>query len=135
MAVKTEVKLSQLSYVILYVPNAKEAIPFYKDKLGMTVKVEDDHDEGWVELESGATTLALHSSNEVPKEKRAAMPHIVFQVENIQEAYKQLKERGVKFTQEPKEVCATPDSIGYSADFEDPYGNALSIYGMEPKKS
>ena len=135
MAVKTEVKLSKISYVILFVPNAKESIPFYRDKLGMTVKLQDDHDEGWVELESGATTLALHSSNEVPKEKRAAMPNVVFEVENIKEAYKQLKEKGVKFTQEPKEVCSTPDGIGYSADFEDPHGNVLSIYGMEAKKS
>lgn len=130
MAVTTEIKLSTLSYVILYVPNAEEALPFYRDMLGMEVKMSDP---GWIELESGAATLALHSSSEIPAEKRAAMPTMVFQVEDIKEAYEKLKLKGIKFSKEPHEVCSTPDHTGLSADFEDPWGNSLSIFGMVPK--
>lgn len=131
MSVKSKTHLSTLSYVILYVPDTKEALSFYRDKLGMEVKLDDD---GWLELESGATTLALHKADDVPKEKRAAMPIVVFAVDNIHEAYEDLKKQGIKFEKEPQEVCATGDQIGLSADFHDPYGNALSIYGMVPKK-
>jgi hypothetical protein len=108
MAVKTEVKLSNLSYAILYVPDATKALPFYQDK--------------------------LHSSDELDSHKeRAAMPTMVFQVENIQEAYEALKAKGIEFSKEPHEVCSTPDHTGLSADFKDPWGNSLSIFGMVPK--
>ncbi|MEZ4488762.1 MAG: VOC family protein [Cyanobacteriota/Melainabacteria group bacterium] len=131
MAVKTEVKLSNLSYAILYVPDAAKALPFYQDKLGMTVKLND---EGWIELESGPCTLALHSTDELDSHKeRSAMPTMVFQVENIQEAYDSLKAKGIEFSKEPHEVCSTPDHTGLSADFKDPWGNSLSIFGMVPK--
>lgn len=128
MSVKTEVKLKTLSYVILYVPDTKAALPFYTEKLGMTVKLDDD---GWIELESGAATLCLHSSKDVPEGKRQAMPTMVFEVENIDETYSQLKDKGIKFEKEPHEVCSTPEGKGYSADFTDPYGNVLSIYGLK----
>ena len=112
MTVQTEVKLNKLSYVILYVPDTKAALPFYTEKLGMKVKLED---EGWIELESGAATLCLHSAKDVPEEKRACMPTMVFDVPNIDEAYSQLKEKGIKFEKEPHEVCSTPEGKGYSS--------------------
>lgn len=132
MAVSTDIKLSTMSYVILYVPDTNEALNFYRDKLGMKVKMEDG---GWIELESGATTLALHKTDEkMTGEKRPATPVVVFTVEKIKEAYEALKTKGIKFSKEPHEVCSTPDHTGMSADFLDPYGNELSIFGMEPKK-
>ena len=126
---KSATKLSTLSYVILYVPDAKEAVTFYKEKLGMTVKLDD---EGWIELETGSVTLALHSSPDSTKSKERTTA--VFSVEDVKEAYEGLKKSGVKFESELKEVCATPEHIGLSADFFDPYGNRLSIFGMVDKK-
>ena len=98
----------------------------------MTVKMEDG---GWIELESGATTLALHQTDEkMTGEARPASPIVVFTVEKIQEAYEALKAKGIEFSKEPHEVCSTPDHTGLSADFRDPYGNELSIFGKVPKK-
>lgn len=130
MAVKSEVKLTTLSYVIIYVPNTKEATAFYRDKLGFKVKMEED---GWVELETGSATVALHGAENLP-EKREEKTNLVFSVENIKEAYEGLKEQGIKFEGEPHEVCSTPDHVGMSANFKDPWGNQLSIFGMEAKK-
>ena len=44
MTTKTDVKLTTLSYVIVYVQDAVKAVPFYRDKLGLKVKTQED---GW----------------------------------------------------------------------------------------
>ncbi len=131
MSVKEGVRLSTLSYVILYVPNTKEALSFYRDTLGLAVKMDED---GWVELESGATTVALHGEQEPAPNKGKETTTLVFAVEDIEKTYEELKAKGVKFDKEPKQVCETPDQVGLSADFYDPYGNSLSIFSMVPRK-
>ncbi|MCA9803157.1 MAG: VOC family protein [Cyanobacteria bacterium HKST-UBA02] len=131
MSVKSKTRLSTLSYVILYVKDTARALEFYRDKLGMEVKLEDG---GWIELETGSATLALHATDETIMEKHSTTPIVVFNVDNIKESYEELKKQGVKFDKEPHEVCSTPEFTGLSADFEDLDGNRLSIYGMIPKK-
>ncbi len=133
MPASTDVKIKALSYVIIYVPNTKDATTFYREKLGFNVKNEED---GWVELESGVTTIALHASEEGMQQatEKTLTPVLVFKVDNIQESFDVLKAKGIKFSKEaPQEVCSTNDHVGYSADFTDPYGNKLSIYGEKKK--
>lgn len=130
MQTKTKVQLSTVSYIINYVKDTKKAVEFYRDTLGMTVKVDSPE---WVEFETGsATTLALHKSDESPAKTEST--ELVFAVEDIFEAYKQLKEKGVKFCNEPMQVCEEGDKVGYSATFSDIDGNRLAIYSMVPKK-
>lgn len=131
MAVKTDVKLATLSYVILYVADTEKALPFYRDTLGMKVKSSE---EGWVELDAGATTVALHHADKIQARQLESAPTLVFTVDNIHEAYEALKSKGVKFHKEPQQVCETPDGIGMCAEFSDAWGNVLSIYGTEPRK-
>jgi lactoylglutathione lyase len=128
MAVSTDVKLTTMSYVILYVKDTAKAVPFYRDTLGFKVKM-DEH--GWVELETGSTTLALHGHEKMPATRTDAEPIIVFNVENIQQAYEALKAKGIKFVSEPKVVCEVEGKIGKSADFKDLDGNSLSIFSYE----
>lgn len=132
MAVQTEVKLSTLSYIIVYVQDTKKALSFYRDTLGMTVKSEED---GWAELETGNTTLALHGMK--PEEKHAGVtegqPIIVFSVDNVHEAREQLVKKGVTFKNEPQIVCDTGDHVGMSTDFFDLDGNRFSIYSLVKK--
>jgi catechol 2,3-dioxygenase-like lactoylglutathione lyase family enzyme len=131
MALSTDVKISTLSYVILYVKDTKQSVAFYRDTLGLKVKV-DEH--GWVELETGSVTLALHGHESMPATRPEGEPIVVFNVDNIQQAYEGLKAKGVKFTDAPKQVCeGEADKVGKSADFKDPDGNRLSIFGYEKK--
>lgn len=131
MPVSTDVKLSTLSYVILYVKDTKKSVPFYRDTLGVKVKVDDN---GWVELDTGAVTLALHAAEDYKPSMSETQPVVVFPVENIQQAYEALKAKGVKFEKEPQIVCEHDgNQVGKSADFRDPDGNRLSIYGIEKK--
>jgi extradiol dioxygenase family protein len=126
MPAKTDVKLTTISYIILYVKDTAKALPFYRETLGMKVKSEED---GWVELDTGSTTLALHSE-EKPTAQRSGSAVVVFNVDDLQGAYEALKAKGVKFTREPQVVCEAGDKVGKSADFTDPEGNPLSIFGM-----
>src|SRR5262245_22456326 len=102
MATSTKTKLSTLNYVILYVQDTEKATKFYRDTLGMTVKVEAP---GWVEIDFGATTLALHGIENPPAKAKEGNPDLCFGVENVFDAYDELKKSGVKFSHEPHQVC------------------------------
>jgi metallothiol transferase len=131
MPVKTNVQIKALGYVIVYVKDAQTALPFYADTLGMKVK---SNDGGWIELELGQTTLALHEEKDfkpVTTEKQV-LP--VFYVDDFFATYEGLKDGGVKFIREPNQVCeAGPNKIGMSAEFKDTDGNFLSIFGIVTK--
>ncbi len=133
MPVKNDVKLSTIGYIILYVADTEKALPFYRDILGLSEKFGEP---GWREMETGGpTTLALHGCDKPLTERGEGTPIVVFNVDDIQGAYEALKGRGVKFSGEPKQVCeAGPGKVGLSADFKDPDGNLLSIFGYVTKK-
>jgi catechol 2,3-dioxygenase-like lactoylglutathione lyase family enzyme len=134
MAVKSDIKLSTISYVIVYVKDTENSLPFYKEKLGMKVKSQEP---GWVELETGETTLALHGMEKGKahaSSSKEGQAIIVFNVDDIYHAKEVLESRGVKFNDAPKVVCEAGDHDGMSADFHDPDGNMYSIFAMMPKK-
>jgi hypothetical protein len=103
------------------------------DQLGLKVKLKEGN---WVELDTGKTILALHVDEkaEFPAEPKGPTC-VVFNVEDIYATYEHLKSAGVKFEEEPKQVCEMgPGQIGVSADFRDLDENLLSIFGAVKKK-
>ncbi len=131
MAVNTDIALSTLAYLIIYVKDTEKALPFYRDTLG--IKVKSNH-PGWVELETGATTLCLHGDAEGKHAVHGSgQPVMVFQVKDIHEAYEELKKKGIAFRKTPEKVCEEGDKLGLSADFEDADGNLLSVFGYVSK--
>ncbi len=132
MPVKTDVKISTLSYVIVYVKDIEKAKAFYRDILGLAVKVDTPD---WVELNTGSTTLALHPDATLSDKRpeTPGWPIVVFNVDDIQGAYEGLKASGVKFETEPQVCHEEGDSVGKNASFTDPEGNKLSIYGFGKK--
>lgn len=135
MPVKTNIKISTLAYVIVYVKDTKVSIPFYRDTLGMTLKLED---EGWVEFETGNATFCLHGTKENETVGVAAnaarLPLPVFSVEDFWGTIEALKSAGVKFEREPMKVCEDgADKLGMSTEFKDPDGNLISVFGFVSK--
>jgi lactoylglutathione lyase len=131
MPVKSDVKITSLGYVIVYVKDIDRGVAFYRDTLGLKVKLDDS---GWVEFDTGAATLALHVDPKLTGNRSPGQPIPVFCVENINQAYESLKKSGVKFDHAPRQVCeAGPNKIGMSADLIDPDGNFISIYGVVDK--
>jgi lactoylglutathione lyase len=133
MATPTKLALSTISYVILHVRNVEKATTFYRDVLGLKVKIEDG---AWVELDTGKTVLALHGDDDAafPAEPKGPTC-VVFGVEDIHGTYEHLKKAGVTFDEPPKKVCdAGPGQIGMGADFKDLDGNTLSIFATVKEK-
>jgi catechol 2,3-dioxygenase-like lactoylglutathione lyase family enzyme len=126
MAVSTNVKLSQLAYVIVYVKDTTKSVPFYRDTLGMKVITEHP---GWVEFETGSTKFCLHGEENPNPSKPQQTTCVCFTVDDIYGTYEALKAKGVKFENEPHVVCEEGGKKGYSADFYDADGNSLSVFG------
>ena len=126
-AATANVKLSKVSYVILFVRDVHKALEFYRDKLGMQVKSTST---GWAELDGGGVTIALHHHENGPTKRAEGMPQIVFEVDDITETYETLKSRGVSFLETPRLVHKSAGVMGLAAEFRDRDGNHLSVYGI-----
>lgn len=93
----------KIDYVMVVVTDMARSVEFYRDKLGLKLKFDSPE---WTEFETGATTLALHGGGESGErlrgKKRAGKCTIGFNVENLDQAYNELKSRGVTFIMEPQ---------------------------------
>jgi len=97
----------------------KKSKSFYQDLLGLQVKF-DFSDMGMLALKVGDNEPAI-----ILKDVRKfpdAKPTIWFVVENVQNEYKRLSEKGLKFLSEPFQI-----QTGLAVEFEDPYGNRLGF--------
>jgi len=64
---------TQFRYAIKFVADMQEAVKFYRDVLGLTLKFESP---GWSEFVTGETTLALHpASDKNPNETPRRLDH------------------------------------------------------------
>jgi len=106
-------KVTKLDHIGIAVKNMDEALAFYRDTLGLSSAGEEVIDEQKVKvafLPLGDTELELLESTSpdgpVAKfiEKRGeGIQHIALRVENIEEALKELKEKGFRLIdQQPR---------------------------------
>ena len=116
----------QIDYVMIGVSNMDQSVGFYKDILGMPLKYKTNE---WTEFQTGATTLALHTSKprtastSAPREMIAGTSTIRFNVTDLDKTYRDLKAKNVRFVMEPKmreeegiklAVCLDPDGLEIS---------------------
>jgi predicted enzyme related to lactoylglutathione lyase len=97
----------------------KKGKKFYSDLLGLTVKF-DFSNIGMIAFKVGENepAIILKDTSKFPDAK----PAIWFVVKNVQEEYKLLKAKGIKFLSEP-----FPIQTGFAVEFEDPFGNRLGL--------
>jgi len=97
----------------------KKGKEFYQDLLGLQVKF-DFSAMGMIAFKVGDNepAIILKDTSKFPETK----PEIWFVVDSVQEEYKRLSARGLKFMSEPFEV-----HTGMAVEFEDPYGNRLGL--------
>ena len=114
----------ELMEVILYVQDMGAQVSFYRDLLGLKVKEppgqDDWADVHWVEMETGACTLALHAGGQ--RRLGDDAPKIVFHVADVPAARQALLRRGV-----PMGEIRSPAPGVQVADGADPEGNRFSI--------
>ena len=96
--------------------NLDTAKDFYKNKLRLDIKF-DFSEKRMVAFKVGDNEAAIIVRKEVN-----AKPAIWFTVENVRQAYEELKTKGVQFLSEPFEIMT-----GLSVEFNDPFGNKLGL--------
>ena len=121
-----KLKLSQISVVMLGVKEAARAMAFYRDTLGVTVKIAF---EGFVFLDGGGVTLVLSEALGRSGQQLVGATEVVFAVENVRAAHRALGAQGVVFSHEPRQLTATE----WGANFNDLDGHKLAIFGPEGK--
>jgi len=118
---------SKVDYVMVNVSDMSRSVVFYRDTLGLALKFESP---GWSEFETGGTTLALHagapaaaSEGTTPAKPAAGTCSLGFSVQNLNNTYAELRERGANFVVPPTEqanegirlaVCIDPDGLAIS---------------------
>jgi len=110
--------------VFFNVDDMEAAVAFYRDKLGLPVKYQSPN---WVELDAGNVVIALRRYGSGP----AGRPElgvgegatIVFQVDDLEAARRELESQGVELIGGVFEY----DDVRLAA-FKDLNGNVLQIY-------
>jgi catechol 2,3-dioxygenase-like lactoylglutathione lyase family enzyme len=122
-----DVKLNKIGLVMLGVKDLARAVAFYRDKLGMAVQSEIPNEFAF--LNGGGVMLALAVPLSKNSPAMVGATEIVFSVESVRAAHAALRVRHVEFIMEPREV----NPPMWAANFTDPDGHRLSIYGPEGK--
>lgn len=116
----------RVSHVMLGVESTAKALPFYRDILGLALQAEHP---GFSFLDAGSFTLALSEGLARASEFRVGATELVFGVEDVTATYNELRAKGVTFLGEPRAVAGPM----FAANFTDPDGHRLSIFGPEHK--
>jgi catechol 2,3-dioxygenase-like lactoylglutathione lyase family enzyme len=119
-------KLSQVSNIMLGVRDLALSLAFYRDTLGLSVQQQIP---GFAFLGGGGVTLALSEPLAKALPQTGSSVVIVFSVDDVRAAHEELAARKVHFTQEPRNVTGSL----WAANFDDPDGHHLSIFGPERK--
>jgi catechol 2,3-dioxygenase-like lactoylglutathione lyase family enzyme len=113
---------------MLGVANIARSVAFYRDTLGLSLRQEIP---GFAFFDCGGVTLCLSEplakATGAGAGAGAGATEIVFSVEDVRGAYEALRAKGVQFTIEPRNVTGTL----WSANFQDPDGHRLSVFGPE----
>jgi predicted enzyme related to lactoylglutathione lyase len=117
----------KLGAVILLVSDMNRSIDFYKNTLSLPLK---NSSQDWAEFFKDGTTLALHPMKKKMQGKMDSRTGMLvgFMVSNMDETYRKLKEKNVKFFKEPKD-----EVFGKHAIILDPDGYMISIAQLKGK--
>lgn len=122
-----EWKLQKIGVVMLGVRNLAESVAFYRDRLGLALQQEIPG--AFAFFDAGEVTLALSVPTAKNSEHIVGATEVVFAVDGVREAWEALRARGVTFIQEPRVV----NPPMWAANFSDPDGHRLSVFGPERK--
>jgi len=117
-------KLQKIALIMLGVKDIEASLAFYRDQLGMTVQ---HHNPEFAFLHGDGVTLALSTPIAKNSPAMVGATEIVFSVAGVRAAFAALRGQGVEFFIEPRVV----NPPMWAANFADPDGHRLSIYGPE----
>ena len=119
----------RLNQILLHVRDVERSRRFYTEKLGF--KVRHDFSPEYVAIVTpNNIQIGLHPRKDRQSKQTNTAQHasIEFDVDNVDVWYKRLKERGVKFTEKPRDEWGERE-----ARFKDPDGYGLAISSPSQK--
>jgi catechol 2,3-dioxygenase-like lactoylglutathione lyase family enzyme len=117
-------RLTRIGVVMLGVKDLARSIEFYGTRLGLALQ---NQIPGFAFFDGGGVTLALSEPVARALPQGPGSSQVVFSVEHVRAAYDALRRKGVTFSDEPRNVTGS----SWSANFTDPDGHHLSIFGAE----
>jgi catechol 2,3-dioxygenase-like lactoylglutathione lyase family enzyme len=120
----SDFKLTQINYMMMGTTDLTRSLAFYRDVLGLTLQAEMP---GLAFLDGGGVALSLSEEHAKLATPVAGATEIVFGVTDVTAAHAALTERGVEFLNSPRNVTGNQ----WAANFRDPDGHLLSIFGPE----
>lgn len=112
----------RIATLMLGVRDMERSLVFYRDGLHLAVRHESPE---FSFLDGGGVALVLRQAAGLERVDDGRWAEIVFSVEDVDAAYRELSARGIEFRVEPRIVTGTE----LAADFRDPDGHVLSIFG------
>ena len=116
------VKLSRIGQIAVNVRDAKRAIAFYRDVLGMEYLFEVPR-MGFFNCDGIRLMLAESESPDVDQSSSI----VYYGVENIQQVFDTLSQSGVVFTSPPRKIATVDDHDLWMAFFKDLDDNTLGL--------
>lgn len=113
----------RIGIVMLGVNDLARAVEFYRGTLAVKFR---NQVENIAFFDAGAVTLCLNGGL-AQAAGAAGGAEYVFPVNHVRAAYDWLRARGVQFIREPHNVTGT----SWAANFRDPDGHLLSVFGPE----
>jgi predicted enzyme related to lactoylglutathione lyase len=122
--------ITKPSSIGIYVRDQDQALQFYTEKLGFEL-IQDvlmgdpmPPDARWlVVAPKGSETQFVLFTPPGMEDRIAGFSNIVWDTDDIQATYEDLKEKGVEFTQAPAR-----QAWGWWAQFKDPDGNEFGLH-------
>jgi len=123
--------LKKITHAEILVSDIERSIEWYRQVLGLRL-IHHSHDQRWAEFDTEGTRLSLYEPRENQRDLRKAIGShtgVVFGVEDLQAAYKDLAAKGVTFAIPPRKEPWG----GEMAVFLDPDGNSLCMVSVPSK--
>ena len=117
--------ITHVKLVNLPVSDQDRALDFYTDKLGFSILTDQPFDDKqrWIELKPPkAETRVVLFTPEGHEDRIGTFSNVVFNCDDIDRTYKELKAKGVEFLGEPQK-----QSWGSFVLFKDPDGNTFCL--------
>jgi catechol 2,3-dioxygenase-like lactoylglutathione lyase family enzyme len=124
----------KLTHTRLLVTHFVECVRFYRDVVNLEINWGTE-DGNYVSYNTGNTILALFKRHLMAQAVGASdkpahadcqdRVALIFEVDSVDETYRQLKAKGVQFVTEPTD---RPDWGIRAAHFRDPDGNLIEVY-------
>jgi lactoylglutathione lyase len=117
--------ITKIATAAVYVDDQRTAVDFWIKQVGFEIHLEKPMGPNatWIEVgPPGDVSCLVVYPKSMMQDWAERKPSVVFECDNIQTTFEEMRDRGVQFTQEPKEM-----SWGTFAIFLDPEGNWFGL--------